>query len=95
MESPGKSLGITVVSPTPVVLDHPTPYFAPSGEQAQVPLNQNTTPEHVSETEKVNRCCLFRYLQIFLFYFYLIFSIPIVGKKTTNQKQENQDIRQQ
>jgi hypothetical protein len=71
MKNPVKSLNIAVVSPTQVALDHPTPYFAPSGEEAQGPANQNATPEHVPETEKVNWCCSFRYFQIF---YVLLFS---------------------
>ena len=62
MESPGKS--ITVISPTQVVLGRPTPYFVPSGERAQGPANQNDTPEHVPETEKVKYNCLFLYFKI-------------------------------
>jgi hypothetical protein len=65
MESPGKS--ITVISPTQVVLGRPTQYFVPSGERAQGPANQNATPEHVTETEKVNSIVYFFILR---FYFY-------------------------
>ncbi|KAI9562893.1 hypothetical protein GHT06_010349 [Daphnia sinensis] len=56
MESPGKSLSMTVISPTQVVLGRPTPYFVPSGERAQGPIvNQNATPEHVPEQDKLDR----------------------------------------
>ncbi|KZS12392.1 Uncharacterized protein APZ42_022459 [Daphnia magna] len=56
MESPGKSLSMTVISPTQVVLGRPTPYFVPSGERAQGPImNQNATPEHVPEPDKLDR----------------------------------------
>ena len=45
---------ITMISPTQVVLGRPTPYFVPSGERAQGPIiNQNATPEHVPEQDKV------------------------------------------
>lgn len=55
MESPGKSLSMTVISPTQVVLGRPTPYFVPSGERAQGPvMNQIATPEHIPELDKVN-----------------------------------------
>ena len=54
LESPSKSMTITMISPTQVVLGRPTPYFVPSGERAQGPIiNQNVTPEHVSEQDKV------------------------------------------
>ena len=54
LESPSKSMTITMISPTQVVLGRPTPYFVPSGERAQGPIiNQNATPEHVSEQDKV------------------------------------------
>ncbi len=69
MESPGKSLSIAVVSSTQMALDHPTPFFVPSCdcEQAQDPIN--ATPENVSETEKVNWCCSFRYFVIYVLLF--------------------------
>ncbi len=55
MESPGKNMTITMISPTQVVLGRSTPYFVPSGERAQGPIiNQNATPEHVPEPDKVN-----------------------------------------
>lgn len=54
MESPGKGLSTTMISPTQVVLGRSAPYFVPSGERAQGPIiNQNATPEHVSEPDKV------------------------------------------
>ena len=54
LESPSKSMTITMISPTQVVLGRPTPYFVPSGERAQGPIiNQNATPEHVPEQDKV------------------------------------------
>ncbi len=54
MESPGKTLGTTMISPTQVVLGRSAPYFVPSGERAQGPvINQNATPEHIPEPDKV------------------------------------------
>ena len=54
LESPSKSMTITMISPTQVVLGRPTPYFVPSGERAQGPIiNQNATPEHVPKQDKV------------------------------------------
>ena len=54
LESPSKSMTITMISPTQVVLGRPTPYFVPSGERVQGPIiNQNATPEHVPEQDKV------------------------------------------
>lgn len=55
MESPGKSLSITMISPTQVVLGRPTPYFVPSGERSQGPVNLNATPEHIPEPDKVKQ----------------------------------------
>lgn len=53
-ESPSKSLSITMISPTQVVLGRSTPYFVPSGERAQGPVvNHNATPEHIPEPVKV------------------------------------------
>lgn len=68
MESPGKTLSTTVISPTQVVLGRPTPYFVPSGERAQGPMNQSATPEHVPEIDKVNFCYLFLYSQFCLLF---------------------------
>ena len=43
-----------MISPTQVVLGRSAPYFVPSGERAQGPIiNQNATPEHVPEIDKV------------------------------------------
>ena len=54
LESPSKSMTITMISPTQVVLGRSAPNFVPSGERAQGPIiNQNATPEHVPEQDKV------------------------------------------
>ena len=43
-----------MISPTQVVLGRSPSYFVPSGERAQAPVyNQNATPEHIPESEKV------------------------------------------
>ena len=45
---------ITMISPTQVVLGRSAPNFVPSVERAQGPIiNQNATPEHVPEQDKV------------------------------------------
>lgn len=54
MESPGKNSTNTMISPTQVVLGRSAPYFVPSGERSQGPFfNQNATPEHIPEADKV------------------------------------------
>ncbi len=93
MENPVKSLNIAVVSPTQVALDHPTPYFAPSGEEAQGPANQNATSEHVPETEKVNWCSLFRYLRIF-HVFLFSFLLNIKSERRRRSSTVNKDLLQ-
>ena len=62
MESPGKNSTTTMISPTQVVLGRSAPYFVPSGERSQGPFfNQNATPEHIPEPDKVS----------FIFFIYL------------------------
>jgi hypothetical protein len=78
-------LSTTVISPTQVVLGRPTPYFVPSGERAQGPVNQNATPEHVPETDKVNCCFLFIYLHIL---FLLLFPVTLY----LNSWKEDDDV---
>lgn len=54
LESPGKDLNTTMISPTQVILGRATPYFVPSGERIQRPfVNDICTPEHIPETVKV------------------------------------------
>lgn len=87
-ESPGKSLCTTMISPTQVVLGRPTPYFVPSGERSQGPIiNQNATPEHIPEPEKVKLFYLYVkfYAKVTVGYNFFKFTV----RKTTAQLDGN------